>query len=382
MINESGLRIKIARKIEEIPAQDWNKTYPFAVENYYFFKALDESNLSQFSFFYILVYDNGTPVGAANCFIMDFSFDMAITGRFKKIAGLIKNLAPFLLNPRVLICGLPMGQQGRLGITERPEAVLREIYEGMEQIAREEKAGVIVFKDFDISYSETLGKCLDYGFFRIDSLPFGVIDINFTSFDDYLMTLSADSRSNLRRNLRKTDGKVKIDFDITNSPDEGTLDRIYALYLQTCEKQKVGIEKVPIDLFRNISKNMPAETRFFLWRIDDKIVAFSLCLVSGDYFNEYYLGFDYSVAYQYHLYFVRFRDLVNWCIENKIKRYEMGPTGYEPKRRLGFNFIPLYIYVKHRNALLNPIFKIFSRLLLQKLIRFFKARKQRPAQKL
>lgn len=41
----------------------------------------------------------------------------------------------------------------------------------------------------------------------------------------------------------------------------------------------------------------------------------------------------------------------------------MGSTGYEPKRRLGFDFIPLYIYAKHRNKLINPILKFFSHIL-------------------
>ena len=108
---------------------------------------------------------------------------------------------------------------------------------------------------------------------------------------------------------------------------------------------------------------MPDETKFFLWRMDGKLVAFALCLVSGDYFIDYYLGFDYSVAYQYHLYHVRFRDLMKWCIENKIKKYDMGYTAYEPKRRLGFNLVPLTVYAKHRNKLFNPFLKILGYLL-------------------
>ena len=54
---------------------------------------------------------------------------------------------------------------------------------------------------------------------------------------------------------------------------------------------------------------------------------------------------------------------MNWCIENKINKYEMGSTGYEPKRRLGFDFIPLYFYVKHHNKFLNPILKVLGRIL-------------------
>ena len=76
--------IKIVRKIEEISPQDWAKVFPPALENYYFFKTLDESTFPQFSFFYILVYDNDVPVGAASCFIMDFPLDIAVDGIFKK----------------------------------------------------------------------------------------------------------------------------------------------------------------------------------------------------------------------------------------------------------------------------------------------------------
>ncbi len=362
MITESGLKIKIARRIAERPPQDWLRAYPDVLENYYFFKTLDESNLAQFSFFYILVYDKDTPVGATNCFIMNFPLDIAVSGIFKNITDFLKRLFPYLFNPKILICGLPMGQ-GRIGMALEPRMIIQAIYKGMERIAREEKAGAIAFKDFDLSYKKTLDGCLDKSFFRIDSLPSTDMDIKFTSFDEYLKTLSSVSRSGLKRKFKNIDGKVKIDLEITNKLDDSVLGQVYALYLQTYESQEMGLEKLSADFFKNISRNMPQETRFFLWRIDKKLAAFAFCLVSGGYFIDYYLGFDYSVSNKYHLYFVRFRDLMNWCIENKIKKYEMGATGYEPKRRLGFDFVPLYIYVKHRNNLFNPIFKILCRIL-------------------
>ena len=103
---------------------------------------------------------------------------------------------------------------------------------------------------------------------------------------------------------------------------------------------------------------MPKESKFFIWRIDGKMAAFAWCLISKEYFIDYYLGFDYAVAYKYHLYLVRLRDLIKWCIANGIKKYEMGVTNYEPKRRMGFDYIPLYFYMKHCNKLFNPLFKI------------------------
>jgi len=125
----------------------------------------------------------------------------------------------------------------------------------------------------------------------------------------------------------------------------------------------MGFELLPIAFFEKISKNMPGNIKYFLWRIDGKLVAFLLCLVSKDTLIDYYVGMDYSIAHKYHLYFLKFRDILNWCIKNNIKRYEMGITGYEPKRRLGFNFVPLYLYAKLRNRALRPAFNFMCQFL-------------------
>ncbi len=108
---------------------------------------------------------------------------------------------------------------------------------------------------------------------------------------------------------------------------------------------------------------MPGQTKYFLWRMNGKLVAFTFCLVSGERLIDYYLGLDYSVAHEYHLYFVKFRDLMKWSIVNKIKKYEMGSGGYDPKKRLDFKFTPLYAYAKHRSKWVNPFFKILCFLL-------------------
>ncbi|MDD5431668.1 MAG: GNAT family N-acetyltransferase [Candidatus Omnitrophica bacterium] len=362
MTVDSELKIKIVNKIKEIPRQDWEKVFPRVLENYNFFKTLDDSNFPQFSFFYIMVYEKEKPVGATSCFIMNFPLDIAVEGAFKKTLNFIKRFSPSFLSPKILICGLPMGQ-GRIGIAGDPKRVIPAICKGMEQIAQKKKIGIIAFKDFVSDYKKMLDISLDRGFLKIHSLPSTDMDITFSSFDHYLKSLSSVSRSGLKRKFKEIDGKVKIDLEIKNILGDDTLKEVHALYLQTYEKQDLGLEKLTVDFFRNVSKNMPDETKFFLWKMDNKLVAFAFCLVSGEYFIDYYLGFDYSVAHKYHLYSVRFRDLLNWCIQNKIKKYEMGVTSYEPKRRLGFKLFPLYIYVKHRNKFFNPIFRAFSRLL-------------------
>jgi hypothetical protein len=41
----------------------------------------------------------------------------------------------------------------------------------------------------------------------------------------------------------------------------------------------------------------------------------------------------------------------------------MGITAYEPKLRLGFDLVPLYIYAKLRSRMLRPAFNLICQLL-------------------
>ncbi len=355
------METKIFKKIEEVPAEVWNSVFPDVVEGYNFYKTLDESGFEQFKFRYILVYDGNTVVGAAPCFLMDFPLDAGMQGPAKSFTGFIKKFLPSIFNVRVLLCGVPM-DQGRLGFSGKDvQGVIEAICKGMEIIAKEENARMIAFKDFDAGYLDALDPLLKKGFFRIEDMPSTAMEVNFPTFEEFLKRLSPASRYDMRRKFRKVDGRVDIKTQVVDKLNDQELEGVYGLYLQTVSKQDIGFEIAPMKFFRAISDNMPSQSKFFLWRIDNKLVGFALCLFLRDYFIDIYLGFDYSVAYQYQLYFIKVRDLFNWCIENGFKTYEMGITNYEPKKRLDFKFIRLYIYAKHRNRLINHFFKVFGR---------------------
>ncbi len=357
-----GLRTKVVKKITEIPTSEWNKIFPNVLESYDFFKTLDESNFEQFSFYYIMVYDHKTPVGATACFLMNYSLDTSISGAFRHLSNFIKKLMPNIFSLKTLICGMPIGQ-GRIGIAGCADRTLQAIIRRMERIAKKNKALILAFKDFDRTGANALDPLQKDGFTKFDSLPFTELDITFDNFEDYLKTLSGASRYDLRRKFKKVDQKAAIHFEIVDELESNSLEEVYRLYLGMAAKHEIGFELLPKDFFKNISKNMPQHVKFFLWRIDGKLAAFLFCLISEDLCMDYYVGFDYSVAYTYHLYFIKFRDALNWCIEHKIKKYHMGYTGYEPKRRLGFDFVPSYIYVKLRNRTLRPIFNFICQFL-------------------
>jgi predicted N-acyltransferase len=345
-----------------LPAGDWNKVYPDVLESYDFFRAVDESSLGQFSIYYVMVYKGRAPVGATVFFMTDYSLDTTMMGPLKRLTNSIKKIKPNIFNLKIVVCGMPMGQ-GRMGIAENGSDVLKVILRRLEQVAKKNKAAIIAFKDFDQTYTKMLDPLQRDGFTKFDSLPNTELNVWYKDFEEYLKTLSGANRYDLRRKFKKVEQTVKIDMQVVDSLDDGTLCDVYKLYLDIVARHEMGFEILPIEFFKNISGYMPGRIKFFLWRIDGKLVTFLFAMVSKDLFIDYYVGLDYSIAHKYHLYFMKFRDALTWAIKHGIKKYEMGIMGYEPKRRLGFDFIPLYLYVRLRNRTLRPAFNLICQFL-------------------
>ncbi len=373
-IKKCRLRTKVIKKIEEISADQWNNVFPKVPESYYFLKTLDESNFEQFSFYYILVYErkqsfpdrphaklSSKLVGTAPCFTVNYSLDTSMDGPLRRLTNAVKKIAPNIFSIKALVCGIPMGQ-GQIGNIPCSFDVTEAIVRRMEMLARKIHAPIIAFKDFDQSYDKILGPLTKKGFLKIESLPTTKMSLTFKDFDEYFKKLSANTRSSLRRKFKKAE-PADIECSVADAPDENTLNEAYRLYLQVVNTHDIGFEVLPVDFFKIIARNMPNQAKFFLSKVNGKLAAFMFCLVSQELFLNYFLGFDYEIAREYHLYFINFRDTLNWCIEHGIRNYEMGTTGYDAKRRLGFDFVPLHLYVKMRPRPLRPVLKILSTLL-------------------
>lgn len=250
-----------------------------------------------------------------------------------------------------------VGGEGHLGTTAPQDEpwVSQALHSILDQIARKEKASLVVLKDFPAQYRQTLNTFALNGYTRIPSMPLTHLELKYANFDEYLTTLGKATRKNLRRKFRATERAPKIEFEVVTdiSPH---VDQIYPLYLQVHERSPLKFETLTKDYLCNLGKLMPERTRFFIWRQNRKIIAFSVCLVHGDTIYDEYLGLDYNVALDLHLYFYTLRDILSWAIEHGIKHYCSSPLNYDPKFHLGCDLVPLDLYVRHTAPLLNPIF--------------------------
>jgi hypothetical protein len=135
------------------------------------------------------------------------------------------------------------------------------------------------------------------------------------------------------------------------------IDEVYPLYLQVYERSTLHFEKLTKEYFCGLGRRMSDKNRFFVWRQNGRIVAFGSCLLQGDTIHAEYLGLDYTVAIDLHLYHYTFRDLIGWGIANGYKWFHSSALNYDPKLHLKYRLYPIDLYVRHTSTILNAVFR-------------------------
>ncbi|MBF0331584.1 MAG: GNAT family N-acetyltransferase [Candidatus Omnitrophica bacterium] len=356
---KAGLTTQIYRSIDEVAPVAWGSIFPDVPEGYEFYKVVEAAFLDEYTFYYVTIFRGDQIVCLVPAFVTTFALDTTVKGPLKSFTGSLRRRFPRLLDVKILIAGSPLSG-GKLGVADQDQPdIARTLDEAISSLAQRENINLVAFKDFHQTQTLFLDCLLKHRFHRIRSFPSVNLDINFTSFDDYLAGLSKPTRKGLKKKFRDIDAQPLLKNEVQDSLGE-LLGDAYQLYLNTLQKSEIQFEVLPKSFFEQISARMPGKTKFFLWKLDGKLVAFDLCLVSGDQMVDEYIGLDYGVAYQYHLYFDTYRVIIKWCLAHGIRNYEAGALNYEPKKRLDFAFTSQYIYVKHRNPVINILFGLLG----------------------
>ena len=169
-------------------------------------------------------------------------------------------------------------------------------------------------------------------------------------------------RKNLRRKFRANADRPPVTMEVRTDVSD-IVDEVHPLYLQVLARSDFRFEELTKEYLAGLGRTMPERTRFFVWRQEGKAVAFSIASVHGGRLYDNYLGLDYAVALDLHLYFVTIRDMIVWGMAQGLKTYYSTPLNYDPKLHLRFDLEPLDLYVRHLSTVANPFFKRIAPLL-------------------
>jgi predicted N-acyltransferase len=336
----------------------WPRAFRNKCKDHRYYEIVEETLEGDFEHHYLLLEDDSGGARAIQpVFFARQNLVEGVPGKVRSVVDSIRKVFPRFLTMRVLMVGCAAGT-GDLGARDEKDAtwVADALQASLRTYARQNKASLVVLKDFPANYRSSLETFALNGYARIPSMPMTRLPLRYENWDEYFRTLSKATRKDLRRKFRKAGRAAKIEMEVV-SEIAPFIDEIYPLYLAVHERSPLKFETLTKDYFRVIARRMPERARFFIWRQNGKIIAFSFCLVCGYAIYDECIGLDYSVALDLHLYFYTLRDIISWALQQGLKYYYSNPLNYEPKLHLDCELVPLDLYVRHTSGLLNPIFR-------------------------
>jgi hypothetical protein len=351
--------VEVTSRDELSRCPHWARAFSGKRKDHRYYEIVEETILQRFEYRYFAIKDEQGEVRAVQpFFIHDQDLLEGVSPRGRLVVAFIRRAWPRFMRMRALMVGCAAGE-GHLDEADGrpPEWQIRLLASTLVRHARKLGAPLVVLKEFPAKYRPTLQCFLEYGFTLIPSMPMTKLNIDYPSFDEYMKrALNSATRTKLRRKFRAAAEAAPIDMSVITDITP-LLDDIYPLYLQVYQRSKLHFEKLTKGYFSQLSRLMPDKVRFFVWRQNAKIVAFTLCMTEGDALYAEYIGLDYSVALQLHLYHYAIRDMITWSIANGYKWFHSSGLNYDPKLHLRHLLDPVDLYVRHTSATANALLK-------------------------
>jgi hypothetical protein len=354
----SGGSVEVASRIEATQCEHWVNAFCSEAKDRRYYELVEDTIQKEFDFRYFIVRDcNGEICAIQPFFILDLDLLAGTKTRMGRLTDLIRCLWPRFMRARTLMMGCAAGEghlDGKDEFAQRASA--RLLASAITRQARALDARLIVLKEFPAKYRPALECFVNKSFTRIPSLPNVLLKIDYTSFEEYMTrALSGGARRKLRLKLRAAEQAPPIEMSVVDDIAP-VIDDVYPLYLQVYNRSKLHFEKLTKEYFCGLGHRIGDKNRFFVWRQSGKIVAFGSCILQGDTVHAEYLGLDYSVALDLHLYHYTFRDLISWGIANGYKWFHSSSLNYDPKLHLRYQLDPIDLYVRHTSTIGNAVF--------------------------
>jgi predicted N-acyltransferase len=336
----------------------WRRAFAARGKDHRYYEILEETLLDGFEHHYLVMEDfTGKVRGVQPVFFVRQNLTEGMAGRMRAIINAARRKFPRFLTMRIMMVGCVAGE-GHLGAcaAEDETWVAAALRASLHALAKRHRASLVVLKDFPASYRAILSDFSSDGYARVPSMPLTGMALHYGSFEEYLATLGSATRKNLRRKFRQTAQAAPIALEVVTDITPH-VEEIYPLYEQVHARSPMKFETLTKEYFCRVGTEMPERARFFMWRQNGRIIAFSFALVHNDTFYDECLGLDYRVALDLHLYYYTIRDIISWALEQGLKFYCSSPLNYDPKLHLGCHLVPLDLYVRHMAPVINPLFR-------------------------
>jgi Peptidogalycan biosysnthesis/recognition len=350
--------VDIVSRAELMTCEQWKVAFNAERKDHRFYELVEDTICQGFDYRYFVLRSGSGDVRAVQpFFILDQDLLAGISPRLRRLVRSVRCLWPRFLKMRTLMVGCAVGEGHLDGEEKFHGSNARLLAQAIVAHARDMNAPLVVLKEFPARYRDSLKCFSNHGFIRVPSLPMTRLNIDYPSFEAYMMkALNSATRRKLRKKFRAAADSSPITMGVVDDIAP-IVDNIYPLYLQVYDRSRFHFEKLTKAFLCGLGRRMPNKVRFFLWSQNGRIVAFTLCMIERDAIFVEYIGLDYSVALDLHLYHYAVRDMISWGIAHGFKWLRSSGLNYDPKLHLRHVLDPVDLYVRHTLPISNAVLK-------------------------
>lgn len=352
------MTIKLLASIREADREDWNTlvSRKRLICRHEFLQAVEESRINDCRFFYPVVYEGGRMVAHSCLYFISTELDTLATGAVKHAIRGMRQFAERFLMLRSVECGTPVALGSTISLRDeslRP-AVLGAIARAAEDLARKLKSGVVLLRDFEAGDTEAHEGFTALGYKAVPNLPEARLELHWSSFDDYLNSMRSQYRCKLlaqRRKFREVGGTLEVVGHFAGYSVE-----LASMWRNAYERAKEYRREILLPaFFENMDRQLGDRSLVILAKLENRPIGFLLVLLDEDVLTALFSGLDYSCHRDTGAYFNLFYKAVEIAILKGMKAVHFGITTLAPKLDMGAKAVPLRMYMKHLNPLLNTV---------------------------
>ncbi|WP_242083632.1 GNAT family N-acetyltransferase [Aestuariivivens sediminis] len=369
--------VRIYKSYDELP-EHWNQLggHDLFLQTPYL-KALEQATPKNMQCFYMGVFKNEDLVGIAIIqHVRLYLKEMFRKTPASRLRAVLRDMVSRGLKGQVLVVGnlTHTGQHALcFDANEITQADYFElIFKGLQDLTRDIKKTenktirAIIVKDFFIE--DPIIE--DPGIFRRHKLNqvkvqpnmMLFVDDRWLTMEDYIADLNKKYRDRYKRARRKFNGIIVKELDIETIQKNSKV--LHQLYLNVSNNARFNTFVLPENHFYSLKLQLKSNFRVYGYFLDQTLVGFYTLILNGKHLETYFLGYDAEHQYPNQLYLNMLYDMLEFGIENRFSTIVYARTAMAIKSSVGAKPIPMVMYLKHTNPILNamlyPVFKLMN----------------------
>jgi hypothetical protein len=362
----TGLQVAIAEGVDFLNPQAWDAVAAhhglFMSRDY--LRALASCQMPQLRHHYAIAFDDGQPVAI----VAMQSLQLGLERLRPQDADQPEKAAR--LQPRVLVCGnlLSYGLDGvafgpALAHAKRWHIVAEVLYRVRRADKLQGATQFVLLKDFNDHQFEDSQVLAKLSYSPVPTEPNMVLSLaaDWRCHDDYLASLTSKFRSNIKTRVFKPIADAGLTVgELTPDQVAQHASRLQALYLAVQANATLRPLTVNADFWPAMAQLGPQRVRFAALLKGDEVCGFLMVLLDGRQATAAQIGFDRGIAAQgLPLYLRLLHASVAMAIAHGAYQLIFGRTALEPKARLGCKPVPMHLWLRHRQPVINSVAKRF-----------------------